>query len=43
VWLAITLDDGYRMEYIGGSFDETAWKLNRALTDRLVTRDKKKK
>lgn len=33
-WLAVTLPDGYRMEYIGRTSNEAAWKLLRALTDR---------
>lgn len=32
-WLAFTLPGGYRMEYIGKTVNECAWKLGRALTD----------
>jgi hypothetical protein len=41
VWLAVTLSDGYRIEYIAGSYDEAAWKINRAVTDRLIAKPPK--
>lgn len=35
-WLAVTLPDGYLIEYLGSTWNDCAWKLGRAVTDHKI-------